>query len=802
MDSSAGGGAVRGVASPVQSARKEWRVVSEHQSAHTASDGEPDRLKVGQSNERTIYEVQKGRELDADFCSITIDGGVQNDILQQRLNHVSRQREELQKMEVELRAQVIVRSEIMKIQNRFEAQIKEHANNSARLQEQVNDRDRTIQELERKMEVKDREIHAIKLDNEEAWAKEGLLREQNKELASFRERVNSEAERAHHFQQIHDLQEHVKEKERQLLELQEQQRVTQETILFKDDQLREAQAWMTRAQELDTIHSTTNHSLQAELRERTEQYNQLWLGCQRQFAEMERLHFNAIQQLQLELAGIRERNGIHKEESTPSHSITKDAPQFGHDNGHHDASGSVASNGESADHSNGNEESATHFAAVENASQAEHNLGIPFTPSLLGLSPYLSPAQTAVHPFMIHQQGVPNPALSHVPQNHGGHFQSVETNLHRQHWQHQQFEMPLDDQTLPSHYVDAHISQGFANGAAASSIPEESQDQKPVGNAYMVEPQSQDSLQRISFQFQDTLNLNHLENRNIEASDVPDSNDHSRQSTRPLSKTDSGENALISDAPVQPANSKEVAPDSNPSDAAPHAITSAILTNLSSVGKTSDSLLLDERLLLACIARTMPASGKISISSTLPNRLAKMLAPLHWHDYKKTYGKLDDFVVGHPELFVIEGDFIKLKEGAQKKIAATAAAAKVAAAAAAPSPYSSVLQSVAVTPIAHSYRLKRSSSNEVDHNSQYMGIEAQHSNGIHFNLLSGSGKDISSSIDHLDLNGSEIRFSRSDVSMSTTNAASRVGSTNARMPSNFVGRQHGRAPGTTINSQR
>lgn len=61
-----------------------------------------------------------------------------------------------------------------------------------------------------------------------------------------------------------------------------QQRVSQETILFKDEQLREAQAWMSRAQELDALHSTTNQALQAELRDRTEQYNQLWVGCQRQ----------------------------------------------------------------------------------------------------------------------------------------------------------------------------------------------------------------------------------------------------------------------------------------------------------------------------------------------------------------------------------------------------------------------------------------------------------------------------------------------------------------------------------------
>lgn len=37
-----------------------------------------------------------------------------------------------------------------------------------------------------------------------------------------RERDNSEAERAQHIKQIHDFQEHIQEKERQLMELQEQ----------------------------------------------------------------------------------------------------------------------------------------------------------------------------------------------------------------------------------------------------------------------------------------------------------------------------------------------------------------------------------------------------------------------------------------------------------------------------------------------------------------------------------------------------------------------------------------------------
>lgn len=64
------------------------------------------------------------------------------------------------------------------------------------------------------------------------------------------------------------------------------------------------------------------------------------------------------------------------------------------------------------------------------------------------------------------------------------------------------------------------------------------------------------------------------------------------------------------------------------------------------------------------------------------------------------------------QLFFIEGDYIQLREGAQKTIAATATAAKVAAAAAAgaSSFSSSLMSSVAVTPMAHPNRLKKVSS--------------------------------------------------------------------------------------------
>lgn len=52
--------------------------------------------------------------------------------------------------------------------------------------------------------------------------------------------------------------------------------------MFKDEQVREAQAWIARVREMDVFQSTTNQTLQAELRDRTEQYNQLWMGFQRQ----------------------------------------------------------------------------------------------------------------------------------------------------------------------------------------------------------------------------------------------------------------------------------------------------------------------------------------------------------------------------------------------------------------------------------------------------------------------------------------------------------------------------------------
>ncbi|KAL5737025.1 hypothetical protein ACOSQ2_031813 [Xanthoceras sorbifolium] len=824
MEAAAGVAATRGGALPMPTSRKEWRAISDHHhhSVRNASDEvDLEQSKLGHSDERTIYE--QGRQpADVDFCSIRMDGSLDNDnLLPQRLHNIARQREELQRLEIDLRAQMIARTEIMEMQSSFDAQIKEHAGAAAKLQEQLLERDRTIHELERKMEEKERELHAIKLDNEAAWAKEDLLREQNKELATFRrERDHSEAERAQHIKQMHDLQEHIQEKERQLIDLQEQHRAAQETIIYKDEQLREAQAWVARVQ----LQSTTNQSLQAELRERTEQFNQLWLGCQRQFAEMERLHLHTIQQLQHELADARERNGTFTDESRISQKDSKDISQFGQNNGNQlDVNGGGAMNTNSGVLPNGNADNAASFVS---SAQTDRVPAVPIGPSsLLGLPTYLPPGQVpALHSFIMHQQGVPHSLPSHVAQSHVGHFHSMPTMSPLQQWQNQQaasevsqisapnqhapsqtdqnlmrsdakyeYDMSVNGQALHSGYLDVHISQGTEPDSVISSSAGEAQVLESIDRSYLVAPQPEQNLQQISAQFHEVLRLDTLE-RNSEVKEQNDLSltDHGIQGdVAKAEQPTSAVNSSPSDTSINSVNTGETTINSDTSSALPEALLSTGQMNTLIAGKTSEKDLLDERALLTCIVRTIPAGGRIRISSTLPNRLGKMLAPLHWHDYKKQYGKLEDFVVSHPELFMIEGDYIQLREGAQEMIAATAAYAKVAAAAAASSPYSSPLPSVAVTPMAQS-RLKKVPS--IDSNSV---IQNQHLNGVSFGMAGGLSnvKILSKSRDPFQVNGAN--FERSSV----INTQSK-GSTQGKPNTNLVGKQQGRATGAALSSRR
>ncbi|XP_060963496.1 uncharacterized protein LOC133033005 isoform X1 [Cannabis sativa] len=813
--------AARGAPMPIssQQSRKEWRAVSDHHSVRNVGDEELERSKLGQSDERTIYEVQRGREpLDVDFCSITINGSSNHDLLQQRLHDVSRQREELQHMETELRAQIIARSEMIEMQNSFDAQIKEHSSAAANLQEQLRERDQTIHELELKLEDKERELHAIKRDNEAAWAKEDLLREQNQELASFRrERDHSEAERAQHIKKLHELQEHIQEKDRQLMELQEQHRIAQENNLYKDDRLREAQAWITRVQEVDALQQA----------ERAEQYNQLWLSCQRQFAELERHHMHSIQQLQLELADARERSGAFTQESRVSQENSNDASGYGQNNGNQlDMNGGGTSSGSNAALSNGNADNATSFTSTGNASsQVDHIAGVPITPSsLLGMPSFLPPGQlAAMHPYVMHQQGVAHSVQPHVPQSHVGQFHSVPAmSSLQQQWSNQQavsegaqispqseispsqadqnlvrsdenynYEMSVNGQALSADYLNAHIGHQADPNSVISSSTGEQQVLESIDRGYR-NAQSEQELRQISSQFQDVLRL-----ESLQQSTETKTNEQSvmngigglEEQVSTTAQSSSSANTLGT-----PENFEETALNNSNDVVLPEAFVSGGQTKSPTVARTAEVVLLDERSLLACIVRTIPAGGRIRISSTLPNRLGKMLAPLHWHDYKKKHGKLDEFVASHPDLFVIEGDYIHLREGAQKMVAANAAAAKVAAAAAAAlAPYSSSMASVAVTPIAQNRHKKQNPQP----NGVYYGGASEGLTNV---------KILSKSIDARDLNVAENRPSQL-LNGSTMSATQSIGSSNGRSSSNTGLKQHqqqqqGRPTGSAFPSRR
>lgn len=855
MEASAAAGvaaaaAARGVALPVssaQAARKEWRAVSE-QSVRNSGSEETERSRLGQSDERLIYE--QGREpVDVDFCSITIDGTPNNDILQQRLLAVVKQKEEFHQMEVELRAQLFARSEIMEIRNSFDAQIKEHVTANVKLQDQIHERDQRNYELERRMEEKERELNAIRLDHEAAWAKEDLLREQSKELQTYRrERDNSEAERAQHIKQIHDLQEHIQEKERQFIELQEQHRIAQETILFKDEQIREAQTWMTRVQEFDAVQ-------QGELRERTEQYNQLWLAYQRQFGEMERLHMH-MQQLQLELAEAR--GGTYSEGSQVSNLNSKDASHLGQNNGSQlNASGSSTPGESSIGLQNGTVENAPSFASTGHVStQSDHVHGMPVAPSsLLGMTTYLPPGQiAALHPYVMHQQGIPPPLPSHVPQSHVGHFHSVPAVSSLQHWPNQQAapegsqisnhnqytlqpqstlprsDSQYDHETTVNGQSLLNVNQGIeTQDSVVPASSEDGQELQSVDKNYLSGVQTHQTLHQISSQFNGALRLDsHEHNNETEVNNVNSSANYMLES-QGLRMGEFSSNADKSSAEI--SNNVH-----NSTESVMDTVSSAVLTetyvaggqkNAYAVGKSAEVNLLDEKALLACIVRTIPpgSGGRIRISSTLPNRLGKMLAPLHWHDYKKKYGKLDEFVANHPELFVIDGDFIQLRGGAQEIIAATAAAAKVAAAAAAPSSYSSLLPPIAVTPMPQNHRLKRVPSVEPTSEKAVFkdyavvrpanssdNLQSQISNGASFNSTGGISnvKILTKPRDQMELNASEARAA-SSVQLNLGNGASAdkndMGSSQNKVSShgrpgtNLVGRQ-GRNAGISSGSRR
>ncbi|KAJ0474106.1 hypothetical protein HanRHA438_Chr15g0719161 [Helianthus annuus] len=633
MDAAASVAPMSVPSSQSQSSRKEWRVVSDHHE-------DLDRVKLGQGDERLIYEVHQRSE------PITVSGGFEQEL---RLDDVVKQREQLQDLEVHIKARLIARSEVMGMQERFDSQIKEHIASNVKLEERLHEREKAIMDLQRTVDDKDKELHVIKLEHEAAWAKEDLLREQNMELATFRrERDNSEAERAQHLNKIHELQEHVQEKERQFLELQEQHRVAQEAILYKDEQIREAQAWIARAQEMDALQSTTNHSLQAELRERTEQYNQLWIGCQRQFSEMERLHLHTLHQLEIELSEARERSGNNSTRANQTNA--RETSHLVHGTGSQlEASVGTNPDGDSRSLQNGD--------AVP--SQTEDTPTVQMaSKSLHGMPTYFPSGQ--LHPFIFHH---PQNVNSHLVQSHVGQFHSVAASSSIPHWQNQQaLSEVLQMQNHEQHpsQKDLSLLRPETNYDYEASV-----NGQTLGSDFLnVVPSStneteQQSLQQITSQLHGSLRLNHSDNDSAhQEHNVKFVSNHKVEAQN--SGTEQRGSAAIASQGIQAVKISDVTPNK----------VDSVIGNSFSVGKTAENLF-DEETLLACVVRTIPpgSGGRIQISSTLLSRLTKMLAPLRWSDYENKHGKLDAFLRGHPELFVIEGDYIQVQEGAQEIIA-------------------------------------------------------------------------------------------------------------------------------------
>ncbi|KAK4769450.1 hypothetical protein SAY86_027600 [Trapa natans] len=204
------------------------------------------------------------------------------------------------------------------------------------------------------------------------------------------------------------------------------------------------------------------------------------------------------------------------------------------------------------------------------------------------------------------------------------------------------------------------------------------------------------------------------------------------------------------------------------------------------------------------MVRTIPAGGRIHIGSTLPNRLGKMLSPLHWHDYKKRYGKLDDFVY-----LVVKGDYVRLREGAQEMIAAVAAVAKVSGAAAAPALHSSALSSVVVTPMAQSYRPKNGPSTVVNNigptsaqgHLQLLPAQNPHPSAIG-SAVGSNVKILSKSKNPPDPNGLGIQSASINGRANIDSAGLGKGVTNGKHISNFIGKPPSRMSGQASGSRR
>lgn len=166
---------------------------------------------------------------------------------------------------------------------------------------------------------------------------------------------------------------------------------------------------------------------------------------------------HTIQALQVELADVRERNATSTDESRAPKSNIKDASQSGKNVG---SQLNVSGDSQTCDSGtlpNGNSENDLSSLSQGNGSgQTNSVVAVPVVPqSLVGMPTYLPGQVAALHPFLMHQQAVPQSGPTHVPQSHTAFYHPIPAVSSLQYWQNQQaasegLQVPLHDQSSSS----------------------------------------------------------------------------------------------------------------------------------------------------------------------------------------------------------------------------------------------------------------------------------------------------------------------------------------------------------------
>ncbi|KAJ0968536.1 hypothetical protein J5N97_025453 [Dioscorea zingiberensis] len=253
-------------------------------------------------------------------------------------------------------------------------------------------------------------------------------------------------------------------------------RVAQDAILLKDEQLREAHAWILRLQEMGALQSS---SLQAELRERTDQFYHYYLGFQCQVMDMERNHLQAIQQLQSELAVAREQNGVQSNGSQAISGSFIDCLLY--------------------DKSHGNESNANDSVT----SNGTLKLNIPdmpaVQPSIVGVGQI--PSHTHLNHFLPSNQVLPDAPQTLVENEHQT-SKADQSNI--EPGAHYRYELPAEQREIHEDQLDTHIDRRLTFGAMANESIVELQVVESSEKPYQMSHEPQENLS-TGFQVHGTL---------------------------------------------------------------------------------------------------------------------------------------------------------------------------------------------------------------------------------------------------------------------------------------------------------